>query len=52
MTVSLAAGGDGLGTLWGEETAVEMLAEAGFRDIEVRQLPHDFMNNFYVARKG
>jgi 2-polyprenyl-3-methyl-5-hydroxy-6-metoxy-1,4-benzoquinol methylase len=52
MTVSLAAGGDGLGTMWGEETAVEMLAEAGFRDIEVRQLPHDFMNNFYVARKG
>jgi 2-polyprenyl-3-methyl-5-hydroxy-6-metoxy-1,4-benzoquinol methylase len=51
MTVSLAAGGDGLGTMWGEETAVEMLAEAGFRDIEVRQLPHDIMNNFYVARK-
>ena len=52
MTVSLAAGGDGLGTLWGEETAVEMLAEAGFRETEVRQLPHDFMNNFYVSRKG
>ncbi|HEV3469870.1 MAG TPA: class I SAM-dependent methyltransferase [Pyrinomonadaceae bacterium] len=51
MTVSLAAGGDGLGTMWGEETAVEMLAEAGFGDIEVRQLPHDFMNNFYIARK-
>ena len=52
MTVSLASGGDGLGTMWGEETAVEMLTEAGLRDIEVRQLPHDIMNNFYVARKS
>ena len=51
MTVSLAAGGDGLGTMWGEETAVEMLAEVGFRNVEVRQLPHDIMNNFYIARK-
>lgn len=51
MTVSLAAGGDGLGTMWGEETAVEMLSEAGFTDIEVKQLPHDFMNNFYISRK-
>jgi 2-polyprenyl-3-methyl-5-hydroxy-6-metoxy-1,4-benzoquinol methylase len=51
MTVSLAAGGDGLGTMWGEETALEMLAAAGFRAVEVRQLPHDIMNNFYVARK-
>ncbi|HVG29357.1 MAG TPA: class I SAM-dependent methyltransferase [Pyrinomonadaceae bacterium] len=52
MTVSLAAGGQGLGTMWGEETAVEMLAEAGFRRVEVRQLAHDFMNNFYIARKN
>ena len=52
MTVSLALGGDGLGTMWGEETAVEMLSEAGFSDIKVRQLPHDFMNNFYIARKA
>ncbi|HEX6623909.1 MAG TPA: class I SAM-dependent methyltransferase [Pyrinomonadaceae bacterium] len=51
MTVSLASGGDGLGTMWGVETAVEMLTEAGLRDIEVRQLPHDFMNNFYLGRK-
>ena len=51
MTVSLASGGDGLGTMWGEETAVEMLTEAGLRDIRVSQLPHDFINNFYVSRK-
>ena len=30
MTVSLAHGGAGLGTGWGEETAVRLLAEAGF----------------------
>ena len=51
MTVSLAAGGDGLGTMWGEETAVEMLLEAGFGEVSVNQLPHDFINNFYIARK-
>jgi 2-polyprenyl-3-methyl-5-hydroxy-6-metoxy-1,4-benzoquinol methylase len=52
MTVSLALGGEGLGAMWGEEKACEMLAAAGFKDTEVRQLPHDFMNNFYVTRKG
>jgi ubiquinone/menaquinone biosynthesis C-methylase UbiE len=51
MTVSLAAGGDGLGTMWGEEKALEMLDEAGFESVEVRRLEHDFINTFYVARK-
>jgi SAM-dependent methyltransferase len=50
MTVSLAAGGDGLGTMWGEETALDMLAEAGFGNVEVHRLPHDVMNCYYVAR--
>jgi 2-polyprenyl-3-methyl-5-hydroxy-6-metoxy-1,4-benzoquinol methylase len=52
MTVSLAGGGDGLGTMWGEETAVEMLAAVGFSHVQVKQLPHDIMNNFYIARKN
>lgn len=51
MTVSLAHGGAGLGTCWGEQTAVRMLAEAGFVDTQVRQLEHDMMNNYYVNRK-
>jgi hypothetical protein len=51
-SVSLAQGGVGLGTMWGEELALEMLAEAGFLDVKVKQLPHDFMNNFYIARPG
>ena len=33
MTVSLADGGMGLGTMWGEQTARTMLAEAGFTSV-------------------
>jgi len=51
MSVSLAQGGDGLGTMWGEETAVKMIKEAGFENINVKKLSHDFQNNFYVIRK-
>src|SRR5207237_8210946 len=38
MTVSLADGGMGLGTMWGEQTARRMLGEAGFTSIEVPRL--------------
>ena len=51
MTVSLALGGEGLGAMWGEEKARRMLAEAGFAVVEVKQLPHDFINYYYIARK-
>lgn len=51
MTVSLAAGGEGLGTMWGEEKTREYLERAGFRKIETRRLAHDFQNNWYVVRK-
>ena len=51
MTVSLAQGGAGLGTMWGEELAVAMLREAGFNHVAVHRLPHDFQNNFYVMRR-
>ncbi|HVF29160.1 MAG TPA: hypothetical protein VM943_13020 [Pyrinomonadaceae bacterium] len=51
MTVSLAQGGEGLGAMWGEEKAREMLADAGFARVEVKQLPHDIMNYFYIATK-
>src|ERR671916_1707324 len=52
MTVSLAQGGEGLGAMWGEEKAKEMLKEAGFTKVEVEQLPHDFQNYYYIATKG
>lgn len=51
MTVSLAQGGAGLGTMWGEEKAIEMLTLAGFSNVTVNRLDHDFQNNFYVMGK-
>jgi SAM-dependent methyltransferase len=50
-TVSLAQGGEGLGTMWGEEMAREMLQKAGFRNVQTRRLDHDIANNYYVVRK-
>jgi 2-polyprenyl-3-methyl-5-hydroxy-6-metoxy-1,4-benzoquinol methylase len=51
MTVSLARDGEGLGTMWGEQKALELLAEAGFTDVAVKQVEGDFLNSFYIARK-
>jgi SAM-dependent methyltransferase len=50
MTVSLAEGGAGLGTAWGEQTARRMLGEAGFTAIEVVDAPGP-QNSIYVCRK-
>jgi len=52
MTVSLAAGGAGLGAMWGSETACRMLGEAGFPKVQVGSLDHDPLNHYYVARKA
>jgi 2-polyprenyl-3-methyl-5-hydroxy-6-metoxy-1,4-benzoquinol methylase len=52
MTVSLAQGGEGLGAMWGEEKAREMLREAGFKEVQVEQLSHDFQNYYYIVTKG
>jgi SAM-dependent methyltransferase len=49
MTVSLAEGGAGLGTVWGEELARKMLAEAGFGSVEVIDAPRP-QNCIYVCR--
>jgi hypothetical protein len=51
MTVSLAYGGAGLGTMWGEQVAVRMFEEAGFKDIAVHRVEGDITNNYYVMRK-
>ena len=50
MTVSLAQGGDGLGAMWGRETAERFFAEAGFSSVVVHELGHDIQNNYYVCR--
>jgi SAM-dependent methyltransferase len=50
MSVSLAEGGAGLGTVWGETRARRMLADAGFVDVTVADVPDDPMHQIYVAR--
>ena len=51
MTVSLALDGEGLGTMWGTQKARELLAEAGFKSIEEKQVEGDIMNVYYICRK-
>ena len=50
MTVSLAQEGKGLGAMWGKELATQMLKEAGFSSVEVKELPHDPINYYYIAK--
>jgi len=50
MTVSLAQGGEGLGTMWGRERAFEYLRSAGFDEVEVHRLEHDVQNDYFVCR--
>lgn len=52
MPISLGQGGEGLGTMWGHETAQAMLEAAGFTGIEKHVLPDDPMNVWFVSRKG
>lgn len=52
MTVSLAQGGEGLGTVWGEQLATQLLKDAGFTSIDIKHQPADIMNSYYIATKG
>jgi SAM-dependent methyltransferase len=52
LTVSLAQGGAGLGTAWGEQLALQMLAEAGFVDVTVHDVPDDPFDSVYLALKA
>lgn len=51
MTVSLAYGGEGLGTVWGEQKAIELIKEAGFKDVTVEKVEGDILNNYYITTK-
>jgi 2-polyprenyl-3-methyl-5-hydroxy-6-metoxy-1,4-benzoquinol methylase len=51
MTVSLALGGDGLGTVWGEQLARKMLGDASFKSIDVKSVEGDILNAYYVVTK-
>jgi SAM-dependent methyltransferase len=51
MTVSLAQDGDGLGNMWGEQKARQMLADAGFGSVVVHRVPGDILNGYFVATR-
>ena len=51
MTVSLAHGGAGIGTVFGEGLARQMLTDAGFVDIDVQPAPADPVNAVYISRR-
>jgi len=52
MTVSLADHGVGLGTMWGEQVASQMLRDAGFTHVEVKHVKGDIANSYYLASKS
>lgn len=51
LTVSLADDGAGLGAMWGAEAAARMLTEAGFVRIELRTIPRDAVNQYFIAHR-
>jgi 2-polyprenyl-3-methyl-5-hydroxy-6-metoxy-1,4-benzoquinol methylase len=51
IPVSLAYDGAGLGTMWGEQKAKQMLIDGGFTNVQVRHIPGDTVNVYYVAKK-
>ena len=51
MTVSLADGGMGLGAMWGEQKAQEMLTDAGFTSIETAHVDGNIVNTYFIATK-
>lgn len=52
MPVSLALDGAGLGTMWGRQLAMSMLADAGFADVEFTEIVEDPSNYYYIATKS
>ena len=52
MTVSLAQDGVGLGAMWGQEKAQEMLSAAGFSGATVHQIDEDPINCCYFVTKA
>jgi len=52
MPVGLLDGGMGLGMMWGREKAIEMLTDAGFKEIRVMEIPEDPFNLHFQCRKS
>ncbi len=51
VPVSMGLNGPGLGAMWGEQTARQMLTEAGFTQVEVKQVEGDIFNNYFIASR-
>jgi SAM-dependent methyltransferase len=51
LPVGMAGGGAGLGMMWGRERACELLAEVGFSQVKVEEIPGDPMNLHFFCRK-
>lgn len=52
MPVSLGEAGEGLGTMWGEERARQLLREAGFTSLRFERLAPDALNYYCVATRA
>ena len=51
LPVGLVDGGSGLGMMWGQEKAVEMLKAAGFAKVQVLEIPEDPFNLHFLCFK-
>ena len=51
MSVSLAEGGMGMGSAWGNENTVKTLKDVGFTKIDLVQLSSQSLNYWFVIRK-
>ena len=52
MTVSLAEDGMGLGAMWGEQKARQMLRDAGFTSVEAVHVDGDTLSMYFIASKN
>jgi len=50
MTVSLAQGGEGLGSVIGEELARELVQEAGFSDFQLLPVKNPYRQIFAIRK--
>ncbi|MDF2368921.1 class I SAM-dependent methyltransferase [Sneathiella sp.] len=50
MAISLGQGGDGLGTMWGWETAEGFLKDAGYKTVERHSFEGDPMNVWFISK--
>ncbi|CAG8524351.1 5966_t:CDS:1 [Paraglomus occultum] len=51
MSVSLAEGGMGLGSAWGNESTLKTLKDVGFSNTDIVQLSKESLNYWFVNRK-